>query len=178
MRFDINLVTRTYLNLRLLNQISFGVVALVLILLGWNVMRMSWNYGEQRRLAAETAALEGSLNARPGGVSERDFTRQRSRIRFFNEIIERKGTAWLNLLDLIESVTPEGISLAALTPGKKNGELKLDGRARSFAAVRQYVEKLEGATSFSDVQLLSHQEMPVGESARGVQFSISCKVQF
>ncbi len=178
MRFEINLVTKTYLNLRLLNQISFSVVAMLVLLMGWNIMRISWNYGEQRRLAAEVASLEGSLNARPGGVSEKDFTRQRARISFFNDAIDRKGTAWLNLLDQIESVTPDGISLAALTPGKKNGELKLDGRARSFAAVRQYVEKLEGSKSFSDVLLLSHQEMPVGESGRGVQFSISCKVQF
>lgn len=178
MRFSINLATRTYLNKRLLNQISFGVIAVLVVLLGWNITRLTWNFGEQRRLDSEVKALEGSLNIRPGGVSEKDFTRQQARIRFFNEIIDRKGTAWLNLLELVENATPDGISLSALTPGKKSGELKLEGRARSFAAVRQYVEKLEGARFFSDVLLLSHQEMVIGEKGRGVQFAISCKVQF
>ncbi len=178
MRFSINLATRTYLDQRLLNRCSAIILALLIVLLGWNITRVSSNLGEQRRLAPEISTLEGGLNARPGGVSEKDFSRQKTRISFFNEIIDRKGTAWLTLLDLVENATPDGISLATLTPGKKNGELKLDGRARSFATVRQYVEKLEGSKSFSDVLLLSHQELQVGEKGRGVQFSISCKVQF
>lgn len=178
MRFSINLATRTYLNQRLLNRISAVVITVLIVLLGWNVTRIAWNLGEQRRLASEVKALEGSLNIRPGGITEKDFTRQQARIRFFNEIIGRKGAGWLKLLDLVENVTPEGISLAVVAPGKKHGELKLDGRARSFAVVRQYVEKLEGSKAFSEVLLLSHQEMLVGEKARGVQFSISCKVQF
>jgi type IV pilus assembly protein PilN len=178
MLFSINLATRTYLDQRLLNRVCAVAIAVLVLLLGWNVTRISWNMGEQRRLASEVKALEGSLNTRPGGVSEKDFARQQARIRFFNEIIDRKGTNWLNLLELVENATPEGISLAALTPGKKSGELKLEGRARSFAVVRQYVEKLEGSKSFSDVLLLSHQEMMVGENGRGVQFSISCRVQF
>ena len=88
MRFSINLATRTYLNQRLLNQISAIVIAALVLLLGWNITRTSWNMGEQRRLVSEIAALEGSLNMRPGGVSEKDYTRQQARIRFFNEIID------------------------------------------------------------------------------------------
>jgi len=178
MRFSINLTTRTYLDHRLLNRICAVVVAVLILFLGWNITRISWNIGDQRRVVSEIRMLEGSLDIRPGGVSEKDYARQQAKIRFFNEIIYRKGTGWLNLLDLVENATPEGISLSALTPGKTRGELKLDGHARSFAAVRQYIEKLEGAKSFSDVLLLSHQEMMAGEKGRGVQFSISCRVQF
>jgi type IV pilus assembly protein PilN len=178
MRFKINLATRTYIDQRLLNRISAVVLTLLVLLLGWNVARISWNLGEQGRLVSEIKALEGSLNVRPGGVSEKDYTRQQARIRFFNEVIDRKGTDWINMLDLVENSTPEGISIASLTPGKNRGELKLDGRARSFATVRKYVEKLEGTKSFSDVLLLSHQEITVGENGRGVLFTISCKVQF
>lgn len=178
MRFSINLATRMYLDQRLLNQISIIVIAVLVLLLGWNITRFSMNLSEQRRLASEVNVLEGNLNSRPGGVSEKDFSRQQLRIRFFNEIIDRKSTAWINLLELVENATPEGITLATLAPGKKKGELKLDGRAKSFAAVRRYVEALEGAKSFSDVLLLSHQEITVGQSGHGVQFSILCKVQF
>jgi len=178
MRFRINLATRTYIDHRLLNRISALAITVLIVMLGWNVTRITWNLGEQGRVDSEIKALEGSLNIRPGEVSEKDFTRQQARIHFFNEIIDRKAKDWINVLDLFENATPEGISLASLSPGNKNGEFKLDGRARSFAAVRRYVEKLEGSKSFSDVLLLSHQQMMVGENGRGVQFSISCKVQF
>jgi type IV pilus assembly protein PilN len=178
MRFSINLTTRTYLDHRLLNQIGAAVITVLVLFLGWNITRISWNLGEQHKLASEVKTLEENLNSRPGGVSEKDYSGQQARIRFFNDIIDRKGTGWLKLLELVETATPEGISLSALTPGKKRGELMLEGRARSFDTVRRYVEKLEGSQSFSDVLLLSHREMIVGENARGVQFSISCKVQF
>lgn len=178
MRFTVNLATRTYLNHRLINQISAVVITLLILFLGWNITRISWNLGEQSRLVSEVKSLGESLNIRPDGVSEKDYNRQQSRIRFFNEVIDHKGVRWLNLLDLVENATPEGISLSVLKPGKKDGEFKLEGHARTFAVVRKYVEKLEEAKAFSNVLLLSHQEITVGENGRGVQFSISCMVQF
>jgi len=178
MRFSINLATRTYIDTRLLNQIIGGLIAVLVLLLGWNVTRVATNLGEQQRLAAEVAVLEGRLKGKPGDVSEKEFKRQQVRIGLYNGIIDRKSVRWLSMLDLVESATPEGIALSVLAPGKKPGELKLEGRAKSFAAVRRYLETLEGTKSFSNVLLLSHQEFLLGEKGRGVQFAISCKVQF
>ena len=178
MRFTINLATRTYIDTRVLNQIIGGVIAVLLVLLGWNITRVSANLGELHRVEADIRLLQGRLNSKPGDVSETDFKRQQSSIRFYNEIIDRKSVRWLNLLELLENTTPEGIALALLAPGKQPGELKLEGRAKSFAAVRNYLEKLEGSGSFSNVLLLSHQELLLGEKGRGVQFAISCRVPF
>lgn len=177
MRFTINLATRTYLDKRLLNQVCWGVTALLVALLGWNVTRASWNQGELRRLDDEIVALENRFNKKPGDVSEKDFARQQSQIRFYNEIAGGKSVNWMQLLALIENVTPEGIAMSVIAPGKDKGELKLEGRARSFAAVRRYLEKLEESDSFTNVLLLSHQELLVGETTRGVQFAISCRVR-
>lgn len=178
MRFSINLATRNYVDKRLLNQVCFGLMALLVVLSGWNITRASWNLGEQRQLDTEIQTLEGRFNSKPGGVSDNDFAQQQAHIRFYNDIIDRKGKDWLKLLDMIESVTPEGISMAAIAPGKKKDELSLDGRARSFNAVRQYLEKLEESGVFTDVMLLSHQELITGDKGRGVQFRISCKVRY
>jgi type IV pilus assembly protein PilN len=178
MRFTINLATQSYLDKRLLNQVCFCVIALLVLLLGWNVMRASWNQGEKRKLNEEIFVFEGRLNNKPGGVPEKDFTRQQAQISFYNEIVDRKSINWLQLLELIESVTPEGIAMSAVTPGKKKGELELEGRARSFGVIRQYLEKVEASQNFTNVLLLSHQELMVGETGRGVQFKISCQVQF
>lgn len=176
MRFTINLATRTYLDHRLLNRLAYCVIALLLVVTAWNLKSVSTNMGEQSRLNAEITALQGKLGAKRAGFSEAESTRQKSRIRLYNEIIERKSKNWLNLLGLIEEVTPAGIALSSLSPGKKQEELMLEGHARSFRTLQQYLEKLEASKNFSNVLLLSHQNMVAGEKGRGVQFSISCKV--
>lgn len=176
MRFTINLATRTYLDHRLLNRLGYCAIALLLVITGWNVSRVSSNMGELSRLNAEITAIRNRLEIKPGGVSEAEFSRQKSHIRFYNEIIERKSANWLTILELFEDVTPEGISLASLSRDNKGEEWKLDGRARSFKSVQQYVEKLEASKNISNVLLLSHQNMTAGEKERGVQFMISCKV--
>ncbi len=176
MRYTINLATRIYLDHRLLNRVALCLIAVLLILLALNITRISSNRGEMSRLNVETAAIQSRLGAKPNGISEAEFNRQKSHIRFYNEIIARKNINWLNLLGLFEAVTPEGIALSALSPGKDTKEWKLEGRARSFKVVQQYLEKLEASGNFANVLLLSHQNITAGESVRGVQFAISCMV--
>lgn len=176
MRFTINLATRTYLDHRVINRLAYCAIAVLVILGVWNVSRVSSNIGEQSRLNTEISAIQSKLGSKPNGISEADFSRQKSRIRFYNEIIERKSTNWLNLLEFFELATPEGLALSVLTPDKNQGEWKLEGRARSFKVVQQYLERLEASKNFSNVMLLSHQNMVIGEKGLGVQFSISCKV--
>lgn len=176
MRYTINLATRVHLDHSLLGRLGIGAITVLVVVSVWNISRVTANIGEQSRLSAEISAIQSKLGTKPNGISEADFSRQKSRIRFYNEIIERKSVNWVNLLELFEKVTPEGVSLSSLSPGKNQEEWKLEGRARSFKAVQQYLERLEGASTFSNILLLSHQNMAAGEKIRGVQFTISCKV--
>lgn len=176
MRFTINLATRTYLDHRLLNRLGGCAIALLLVITVWNVSRVSSNLGEQNRLKAEISKVRDRLGTGSGLVPEAEASRQKNRIRFYNRIIERKSTNWLGILESFENITPEGISLSSLTLDKKQEQWKLDGRARSFKAVQRYLEKLETSGVFTDVMLLSHQNITAGENMRGVQFAISCKV--
>ncbi|MSN26269.1 MAG: hypothetical protein GJV46_10435 [Geobacter sp.] len=178
MRYSINLASTTYIDRRLINRSCFGIIALLVVLLCWNVTKASWTFSEQRRINTEIKALEGRLINKPGGVSDKEFAQQRSQIGFYNEIIDRKSKDWLKLLDMIEGVTPDGVSLATIAQGKKKDELALEGRAKSFGNVRQYLEKLEESKGFANVLLLSHQEFVTADKGRAVQFKISCKVQY
>jgi type IV pilus assembly protein PilN len=175
MRFTLNLATRTYLDYRLVNRICAVAMLTLLALLAWNVSRVAWNVGELRRLKSEIAAYELRLNSRPSGVSEKEYTRMLASIRFYNDIIDRKVYNWLGLLERVENVTPDGIALVSLTPGKNLGELKIEGRAKGFGNVRTYVEKLNDSKEFTDISLLSHHEMAAGEKTKGVLFTISCR---
>lgn len=175
MRFTINLATKTYLDYRRLNRACGAGLAVLILLLAWNVTDISWNLGDLRRLVAENRELEGRLNARPPGVSEKDYTRTMGKIRFYNEIIERKSYSWLELLDRLEKATPAGISLVSLAPDTKKGILKIEGRTKSFDMLKNYLESLENSKAFTDILLLSHHDVAVGEKSKGVQFTLSCR---
>ena len=175
MRFTINIATRTHIDRRMVDRAGYAVVALLLVLLAWNISRASWNLGELRRLKTDNVSYESRLNSRPSGVSEKDFTRLLTDIKFYNEIIGRKSFNWLGLLEQLEGATPEGIALSQLQPNRKTGELKIEGHARSFAQVRSYIERLEDSKAYTSILLLSHSNIAVGEKTKGVNFSISCK---
>lgn len=175
MQFTINLATRTYLDRRLVNRVGFGAAAVLLLLLAFNVNRAAWNFGELRRLRTDIHSYEDRLNSRPNGVSEKEYTNLLATIKFYNEIIGRKSFNWLGLLEQLELVTPEGIALSALTPDKKSGILKIEGRAKSFAQIKTYLDQLENSKVFTSILLLSHSDVAVGERTKGVLFSITCK---
>jgi type IV pilus assembly protein PilN len=175
MRFTINLATRPCLDQQRVKQFCIGSLVLLLALLAWTVVRVARDVMEVRRLAAESAAMEARIVSRPAGVSEKEYGRLLASIRFYNEIIERRSRNWLGLLEQVENATPEGVALVSLTPEKGGAELKLEGRAKNFGSVRSYLEQLEDSRNFSDILLLSHRDLTLGESTRGVQFTISCR---
>jgi type IV pilus assembly protein PilN len=175
MYFSINLATRTYLDRRLVNRIGAAICAALLLILAWNINHAASNLGELRRLRADIASYESRLSSRPNGVSEKEYTRLLGSISFYNEIIGRKSFNWMGLLEQLELVTPEGIALSAVAPDMKTWDLKIDGRAKNFAQIRSYLDKLEDSKVFTSVLLLSHANVLVGNQTKAVQFSISCK---
>jgi type IV pilus assembly protein PilN len=175
MYFSINLATRTYLDRRLVTRIGAGICALLLVMLAWNVYRAASSVGELHRLRTDISAYETRLNSRPQGVSEKEYARLLGSIKFYNEIIGRKTYNWMGLLEQLELATPEGIALSALNPEMKNGEIKIEGHAKSFAQIKNYVEKLNDSKFFTSVLLLSHTSVAVGERDKSVNFAISCK---
>ena len=175
MHFSINLATRTYLDRRVVNRVGTGLCAMLLILLAWNINHTASNLGELRRLRADITVYENRLNSRPNGVSEKEYTRLLESIGFYNEVIGRKTYNWMGLLEQLEHATPDGIAITVLTPDKKTGAVKIEGRAKSFALIKQYLDKLEDSKFFTSILLLSHSDIAVGERTKGVQFSLSCK---
>jgi len=175
MRFTINLATRVYVDQRLVGRVCFVVITLLLLVLSWNTFSVFSNLGELRRLRADIATYERRLNSRPKDVPEREYTRQLAEIDFFNGVIERKSFNWLGLLEQLESSLPEGVTLISLVPDTKIGEVKIEGRARSFANLRTCLEKLNESGAFAEVLLLSHHDVELSDKVKGVQFAISCR---
>lgn len=175
MQFTINLVSKTYLDSRIVNRWCALIIVLLLIALSWNVYRTAWSAGEHRRLLTDISVLEGKFSQKAGDVSEKDFKQMTTTISYYNALIRKKSINWVGLLDQLEQVTPEGIALSVVQPDAKDKVLRIEGRAKNFKLVQSYLEKLEDSKYFTAVALLSHADIKSGERSNGVQFSISCK---
>lgn len=173
MRFTINLATKTYINHRLVNRVFAITSAILVLMLVWSAKNIFSGMGEINRLKADISKYESQLSARPDGVSEQDYARMQGNIRFYNNIINRKTSDWIGLLDQLEKVTPEGIALISFVPDSKSREIKIEGETRTFAKVRSYIEKLEDSKAFRNIQLESHQEAVAADKGRIVKFTIS-----
>jgi Tfp pilus assembly protein PilN len=178
MRFTINLATKRVLDLRLFNRICAGTIALLLLLLCWNIFRFLWNMGESHRLTVEITASEKKLKSLPVAVVDKDSAKTRATIVFYNEIITRRSFPWLAFLEQLEIVTPEGVALTGVTPERESGTVQIEGLARDFGKVRAYLESLEESPYFQSIQLVSHQNVVLWEQAKGVRFSVMCRVKF
>jgi type IV pilus assembly protein PilN len=110
-------------------------------------------------------------------VPEAEYQNLVARIRFANGIIYQKSFNWLGLLEKLENVVPEGISLNVIEPDPKGKLLKLSGTASSFSHLRQLLENMEGASFFSDIYLISQNDAKVSDTQKGITFSINCQVK-
>lgn len=175
MKLKINLATKRYLNLRLVNLGLSVVFALVFVFFAVKLKQAAFQAGELKRLAAESKAAEAKAGLEV--VSEAQYKALQTRLRFANQTLERKGVNWLSILDHLEAVVPDGVAITLLEPDARLQQLKISAAARSFANVRQFLENMERSGSFTEVYLLAQSDTKVGLTQQGVLFSLSCKVK-
>lgn len=173
MRFDINLATKQYINTRQLNLV---VAVAVMLLGGMLVSNLAAFTSASSEIDRLTADLAGHAPKDAKNVSPQEYQALLGKIGFANTIIARKSYDWLALLDQLEGVVPDGVSLSSLDPDPKGGDLKITGVALNFKALRTFVEQLESSSYFKEVYLVSQAENKVSVSQKGTTFSITCKV--
>lgn len=176
MRFTINLVTKTYLDDRLISRIGTVIIIILLSILMLNVYFSATIAGKIGRISTKIAEIESKFAKRPVGVSEKEFTELTAKISFYNSIIRKKSYNWLNILDQMEQVVPEGIAISSLRPDLKQQIIKIEGRAKNFKLVQIFIDKLNDSKVFTSVLLLSHSYEKNSDSSKAVQFVITCKV--
>lgn len=169
----INLATRTYLDRRKFNIIAGAACFVLILLLFFNISMVAGNAGKLSRMGKEIGLYSGKDT---GSVPQKDYQEVVSRITFANEIIAMKTFNWMSLLDGLESVVPDGVAISAVDPKPKTGDLGIAGAARSFSGLQQLMENLENSSYFTDVYLTGQSAISVGETQKGISFSINCKV--
>ncbi len=178
MRLSINLATRTYLNSRQLNLIFALTFFVLIVLLFMNVRQIFNDIGEENRIKGEIAAMDLKAGITRKQIPDQDYQRLVSHILFANNVIALKSFSWLALFDQLESVVPEGVALKQIEPDPKGkGVVKLAGLTQSFSRLRTLLENMEQSQNFSGIYLLSQSDTKVGESQKGITFTITCQVR-
>ncbi len=175
MQHSINLATRIYINTSRLKFFIVCALILLISILLLNLRNSATDLGEMKRLNQKLDLLGGKAGAAKGAtINEKEYQKLLARIKLANAIIEQKTFDWLMLLDRLETVVPDGISLVSIEPSK-NGELKLAGIAKNFGNLRNYMENLEDSRYFAEVYLVSQSVLQQSDGRQGISFNITCK---
>lgn len=177
MKLTINLATRRYINMRRLNTGLAASLLILAALLVYQVREIAGNQVDINKIRTESAAASRGSAGEPA-VSPERLRELDAKIAFANELIARKTTNWMGLLDKLEGVVPPGVALSQVKPTVKDEKLQLTGVARNFAGLRSLLENMEQSPNFSEVYLLSQSEVKVGKAQQGLSFNISCKVSY
>lgn len=177
MRLNINLATRTYVNIRRLDTVLAVLFIGMLVVLLVEVRSVASTAGEIGRINSEISEMERKRLGGGPKVSEQEYQKLLTQISYANSIISRKSFSWVMLLDNLESVVPEGVAITQIEPDPKTKGLKITGATLSFSRLRTLLENMENSSSFSDIYLLSQAQARVGESQKGLTFSINCQVK-
>ncbi len=177
MRFSIDLSTGRILDYGPIGRICLAIILILFLFLVETTRVIIQNVRESHRITEEISVLRLRLKNSKPVLRIKDDETLRTRTNYFNKIIESKTYNWLGLLDNVEAATPAGIALSGLSPDRRNSLLKLEGRARDFGKIREYMERLAESEYFYDIQLLSHRNVVLWEQANGFEFAILCRVK-
>ena len=174
MNFQINLATRVYVDFQKINLLIMLAFAVISIWIAFNFYTILSVAAEINRFSDVKAGLEAKTGVK--SVSEADYSKLLTKIKFANTVLSKRSYDWLNLLDVLEQVVPDGASLRGLEPSNKDETIKLSGSALNFASVRIFIENLESSKKFTDIYLTEHSTVTAGKQSKGINFTVTCKV--
>jgi hypothetical protein len=106
-----------------------------------------------------------------GEVASGDAATLRPQVEAAAKAIARLATPWGDLYRCLEDSVDETVSLLAILPNVEKGEVRLNGEAKDFAALRSYLQRLSESGTLTEVRLLS-QEVKQSDAQRPIVFSI------
>jgi type IV pilus assembly protein PilN len=178
MRFDLNLATRIYLDRRKVNATIAIILALLVGLLFAAAGTVFSTAGEIERIKRETSDVEKRVTGSSGAVADKELKEMLEQVKSVNAIIDRKTLNWVGLLDRLEAILPEGVAVTSLEPDTSKQALKISLVARNFPLLRRSLESFEESRFFTDVFLLSQNEVMFSATQKGVGFTVSCRVDY
>lgn len=139
------------------------VVAAVAAFVGW--------YGGKWRALAQASAQPAVAQAtapapEPAAIADVEGEHRAA------EINQALSGGWEKVLKAIEQSSGADVTLLALHPDLRNGRFEIEGEARKFEAVADYVRRLNATGLVHDVSLL-HEEPLAHDNVETIGFKLS-----
>lgn len=177
MRLTVNLSTKPSVNWPIVDRVCGLAFLLFAGGLIWNFVQSSRISNELYHVTSQMKTLEVQTTALPL-PTEQQLKKLEQQVTFANNLMKRRNNNQLALLDHLEQLTPQGITLNGLQPLDRDGRLLLEGRAASFKTLQRYLSKLAASEVLKDPLLLRQGETDSKEGNQPCTFTISCQVVF
>ncbi|HTZ00180.1 MAG TPA: PilN domain-containing protein [Rhodocyclaceae bacterium] len=142
-----------------------GVVCLLAAAFDWQDSR-----DETSRWQDEAARWQRAAQ-RAGRGSAAGATTRRPEVEAAAKALARLTIPWGALYRCLEDKADADVSLLAILPNADKGELRVNGEARDFAALRRYLQRLGESDVLADVRLQSN-DVRESDAQKPVVFSI------
>jgi Tfp pilus assembly protein PilN len=156
-----NLSTRPFYNERAVQVVLGGVIVLIAVLTGFNIVEVVRLTASQRTLGAhaveserEAARLLTEAAAVRAQINAKELETVANAAREANGIIDQRAFSWSGLFDQLEQTLPDDVRITAVAPSiDEQGQFVVDiaVQARRSEDVDQFIEALEKTGSFRDV---------------------------
>jgi hypothetical protein len=146
-----------------------GTVLVAAAILAWWLASAEVSHWREESLHWQNMAKRAGFGS---NVTDGQVAAMQPEIDAAAKAVERLAIPWGELYGNLESTVDETISLLAVLPNAEKGEVRLNGEAKDFAALRAYLKRLSETGAFSDVRLL-RQEESQKDPQRPIVFSIS-----
>jgi type IV pilus assembly protein PilN len=181
MKLNLNLASRRYVNNRLVTYGFLGSALLLVLLALWFGQTLVSQRGKialYQQQAQETSRQLNRLRGEPQkplSVAERaaleeQFTQAQ-------HLLKRDAFRWTALLDQMEGLLPDGVSLAGFRPDYAKNRLALTGRARSLDEMRAFLDRLLKDRRFKRVFLQNHSRIMVKDYANQERQAIAFSLE-
>lgn len=146
-----------------------GTVLVVAAILAWWLASADVSHWQEESAHWQNMAKRAGFGSH---VTDGQVAAMQPEIEAAAKAVERLAIPWGELYGNLESSIDETISLLAVLPNAEKGEIRLNGEAKDFAALRGYMKRLNETGMLTDVRLL-RQEVKQNDPQRPIVFSIA-----
>ncbi len=122
---------------------------------------------------AEAQRAELARQGQPRPAAPRPAALQEE-IRNANAILDQLSLPWAGLFRALEPARPKEIALLAIEPDAQKRRVRIEGEAKHFKALLDYIAALEDTPALTTVQLASH-ELRKQEPEKPVRFVLTAQ---
>lgn len=106
--------------------------------------------------AAKVSEMERLSHHRAGKQAD-DTPEMKQEVQRANEVLQQLTIPWNALFQAVESSSDEQVALLAVQPDAHKHILRISGEAKNYAALLDYIKRLEQGGVLTQVFLLSHE---------------------